>query len=196
LNKNTYHHGNLKEAIILEALSLLALQSTKELSFRQISRNIGVVSSAPYNHFKNKEHLLEEIIAVGKNKLFEIIEIEKKKSSVPSEQLLLIAKAYLNFALKEKTIFNLMFSETNKDLIFLTDKIVLEFLIIVSEKFKVGKRVKLTEKGSAITAWSMIHGLATIINKSNISLLENRLEIKLENIYKEMSAIWGKGVSV
>jgi len=196
LNKNTYHHGNLKEAIILEALRLLALQSTKELSFRQISRNIGVVPSAPYNHFKNKEYLLEEIIAVGKNKLFEIIEIEKKKSSVPSEQLLLIAKAYLNFALKEKTIFNLMFSETNKDLIFLTDKIVLQFFIIVSEKFKFGKRVKLTEKGSAITAWSMIHGLATITNKSNISLLENRLEIKLESIYKEMSAIWGKGVSI
>ena len=195
MNKDTYHHGNLKEAIILEALRLLTLQSIKELSFRHISRNIGVVSSAPYNHFKNKEHLLQEIIKVGQKKLFKIIEIEKNKSSVPAEQLLLIAKAYLNFALKEKTVFNLMFSETNEDLILLTDEIVLQFSKIISEKFKAGKRVKLTEKGSAITAWSMIHGLATIINKSNISLLENRLEIKLEIIYKEMSAIWGKGVS-
>jgi len=88
-----------------------------------------------------------------------------------------------------------MFSETNEDLVLLTDEIVLQFSKIISEKFKAGKRVKLTEKGSAITAWSMIHGLATIINKSNISLLENRLEIKLDSIYKEMSAIWGKGVS-
>ena len=196
MNKDTYHHGNLKEAIILEALRLLTLQSIKELSFRHISRNIGVVSSAPYNHFKNKEHLLQEIIKVGQKKLFKIIEIEKNKSSVPAEQLLLIAKAYLNFALKEKTVFNLMFSETNEDLVLLTDEIVLQFSKIISEKFKAGKRVKLTEKGSAITAWSMIHGLATIINKSNISLLENRLEIKLESIYKEMSAIWGKGVSI
>ena len=39
-------------------------------------------------------------------------------------------------------------------------------------------------------------GIRSIINKSNISLLENRLEIKLESIYKEMSAIWGKGVSI
>lgn len=195
MNKDTYHHGNLKEAIIFEALRLLALQSINELSFRHISRNIGVVSSAPYNHFKNKDHLLQEIIKVGQRKLFQIIEIEKNKSTVPAEQLLLIAKAYLNFALKEKTIFNLMFSETNKDLILLTDETVLQFLNIISEKFKLGKRVNLTEKGSAITAWSMIHGLATIINKSNISLLESRLEIKLESIYKEMSAIWGKGVS-
>ena len=195
MNKDTYHHGNLKEAIIFEALRLLALQSINELSFRHISRNIGVVSSAPYNHFKNKDHLLQEIIKVGQRKLFQIIEIEKNKSTVPAEQLLLIAKAYLNFALKEKTVFNLMFSETNEDLILLTDEIVLQFSKMISEKFKAGKRVKLTEKGSAITAWSMIHGLATIINKSNISLLENRLEIKLDSIYKEMSAIWGKGVS-
>ena len=195
MNKDTYHHGNLKKAFIAEALRLLASQSTKELSFRLISRNIGVVSSAPYNHFKDKGQLLQEVIIVGKNKLLQTIEVEKSKSKIPSEQLLLVAKAYLKFAMKEKTLFNLMFSETNKDLIFLTDKIVLQFSKIISEKFKSGKRVKLTEKGSAITAWSMIHGIATIINKSDVSLLENRLKIKLDKIYKEMSAIWGKGVS-
>ena len=195
MNKDTYHHGSLKEAIILEALRLLAIQDSKELSFRHISRNIGVVSSAPYNHFKDKDHLLQEISAVSSNKLFQIIELEKKKSKVPAEQLSLIAKAYLRFALEEKTLFNLMFSETNKELIFLTDKIVLQFVDIISEKFKKGKRVKLTERGSAVTAWSMIHGIATIINKKNVSFLENKLEIKLESIYKEMSAIWGKGVS-
>ena len=195
MNKDNYHHGNLKEAIISEALRLLALQSRKELSFRLISRNIGVVSSAPYNHFKDKDQLLQEIIIVGRKKLFKIIKTAKSKSNLPSEQLLLVAKSYLKFALEEKTLFNLMFSETNIDLIFLTDKIVVQFSRIISEKFKAGKRVNLTEKGSAIAAWSMIHGIATIINKSNISLLESRLEIKLENIYKEMSAIWGKGVS-
>jgi len=77
LNKDTYHHGNLKEAIILEALRLLTLQSIKELSFRHISRNIGVVSSAPYNHFKNKEHLLQQIIKVGQKKLFKIIQFQQ-----------------------------------------------------------------------------------------------------------------------
>ena len=195
MNKDTYHHGSLKKAIMLEALRLLSLQDSKELSFRHISRNIGVVSSAPYNHFKDKDHLLQEIIVVGKNKLLETIELEKKKSTIPTEQLSLIAKAYLKFAIEEKTLFNLMFSETNKDLILLTDKIVVQFFVIISEKFKKGKRVKLTEKGSAITAWSMIHGIASIINKSNAGLLENKLEIKLESIYKEMSAIWGKGVS-
>ncbi len=196
MKKVSYHHGNLKKAIIREALNLLNLNNENKLSFRHISRNIGVVSSAPYNHFKDKEHLLKELILVGQEKLLNNIRSEKQKSKLPTEQLLLVAKSYLNFASKEKALFGLMFAQTNEDLLYLTDKIVLQFEQIISEKFKKGKRVKLTEKGSAITAWTMIHGLATIINKSNLIILEEELKIELEKIFREMTAIWGKGVSI
>ena len=195
MTKNSYHHGNLKETILSEALYLLNSKNFDEISFRLISRNIGVVSSAPYNHFKDKKHLIKEIILLGENKLLKIISSEKKKSKIPTEQLLLIAKAYLNFAINEKALFNLMFSKTNEELLYLSDKIVLQFKLIITEKFKKGKRLKLTAKGSAITAWSMLHGLAISINSSKQENLESLWCIKLDSILKEMSAIWGKGVS-
>lgn len=195
MTKNSYHHGNLKETILSEALYLLNSKNFDEISFRLISRNIGVVSSAPYNHFKDKKHLIKEIILLGENKLLKIISLEKKKSKIPTEQLLLIAKAYLNFAINEKALFNLMFSKTNEELLYLSDKIVLQFNLIITEKFKKGKRLKLTAKGSAITAWSMLHGLAITINSSKQENLESLWCIKLDSILKEMSAIWGKGVS-
>lgn len=195
MTKNSYHHGNLKETILSEALYLLNSKNFDEISFRLISRNIGVVSSAPYNHFKDKKHLIKEIILLGENKLLKIISSEKKKSKIPTEQLLLIAKAYLNFAVNEKALFNLMFSKTNEELLYLSDKIVLQFKFIITEKFKKGKRLKLTAKGSAITAWSMLHGLAITINSSKQENLESLWCIKLDSILKEMSAIWGKGVS-
>ena len=195
MNKSSYHHGNLKAAILKEALKLLNLKSYDELSFRLISRNIGVVSSAPYNHFKDKGHLINEIIIYGKDKLFEDIKLAKKKSNLPTEQLYLIAKAYLKFSSVESTLFNLMFSNKNKELLQLTDKIVIQFEEIITEKFKNGKRLKVTVKGSAITAWSMIHGIAVTLNSSKREYLESLWNIKLEEIFKEMSAIWGKGVS-
>tara|TARA_E500000178_G_C16939097_1_gene715473 strand:+ start:409 stop:999 length:591 start_codon:yes stop_codon:yes gene_type:complete len=195
LNKSSYHHGNLKAAILKEALKLLNLKSYDELSFRLISRNIGVVSSAPYNHFKDKGHLINEIIIYGKDKLFEDIKLAKKKSNLPTEQLYLIAKAYLKFASMESTLFNLMFSNKNKELLQLTDKVVIQFEEIITEKFKNGKRLKVTVKGSAITAWSMIHGIAVTLNSSKREYLESLWNLKLEEIFKEMSAIWGKGVS-
>ncbi|MAJ23993.1 MAG: hypothetical protein CMP36_00625 [Rickettsiales bacterium] len=195
MNKSSYHHGNLKAAILKEALKLLNLKSYDELSFRLISRNIGVVSSAPYNHFKDKGHLINEIIIYGKDKLFEDIKLAKKKSNLPTEQLYLIAKAYLKFASMESTLFNLMFSNKNKELLQLTDKVVIQFEEIITEKFKNGKRLKVTVKGSAITAWSMIHGIAVTLNSSKREYLESLWNLKLEEIFKEMSAIWGKGVS-
>ena len=195
MTKNSYHHGNLKEAIIEEALNLLNSNIKNDFSFRLISRNLGVVSSAPYNHFKDKSDLLKELIELGINKLLKNMEKEKNKSELPSEQLLLIAKSYLNFAIKNKALYNLMFGENNKDLLDLTYKVVLQFEKIISEKFKAGKRVNLTVKGSSITAWSMMHGLAITVNNSNVDFLEEKLNMTLEEILGEMSAIWGKGVS-
>ena len=176
-------------------LQLLNYKNFDEISFRSIARNIGVVSSAPYNHFKDKKHLIKEVILLGEKKLLNVILFEKKKSKVSTDQLLLIAKAYLNFATEEKALFNLMFSNDNKELLHLCEKIVLQFEIIIIEKFKKGKRFKLTTKGSAISAWSMIHGIAVTLNNSNKENLESLWHIELENILGEMSAIWGKGVS-
>ena len=195
MTKASYHHGNLRNTILDEVLELLKYKNFDEISFRSISRNIGVVSSAPYNHFKDKKHLMKEVILLGEKKLLNVILLEKKKSILPAEQLRLIAKVYLNFATQEKALFNLMFSKDNKELLHLCEKIVLEFKTIIIEKFKKGKRFKLTAKGSAITAWSMIHGIAVTLNNSKIENLESLWHIELENILGEMSAIWGKGVS-
>ena len=195
MTKASYHHGNLKNTILDEVLELLNYKSFDEISFRSISRNIGVVSSAPYNHFKDKKHLIKEVILLGEKKLLNVILLEKKKSKLPTDQLRLIAKAYLNFASEEKALFNLMFSKDNKELLHLCEKIVLQFKLVIIEKFKKGKRFRLTAKGSAITAWSMIHGIAVTLNNSKKEKLESLWHIELENILGEMSAIWGKGVS-
>ena len=195
MTKTSYHHGNLKKTILDEVLELLNYKSFDEISFRSISRKIGVVSSAPYNHFKNKKHLIKEVILLGEKKLLNVILLEKKKSILPTDQLRLIANAYLSFATEEKALFNLMFSKDNKELLHLCKKIVLQFELVIIEKFKKGKRLKLTAKGSSITAWSMIHGIAITLNNSERESLESLWHIELENILGEMSAIWGKGVS-
>ena len=195
MNRTNYHFGNLKETILNEALKQLKNNGLNELSFRLIAKNIGVAPSAPYNHFDSKDHLLQEIIFKGQKSLIEKMKINKYKSDSPSQQLAFVGKAYLNFSIENKELFNLMFSEKNKELIMLTDKIVLLFKEIISNKFKEGKRFRVTEKGASITAWSMIHGLSSIVNKMNKDKFEKKIEKNLTEIFIEMSAIWGKGVT-
>ena len=53
MDRTGYHFGNLKETILDEALRQLESNDIKDLSFRLIAKNIGVASSAPYNHFND-----------------------------------------------------------------------------------------------------------------------------------------------
>ena len=106
--------------------------------------------------------------------------------------MLLIAKAYLKFAIKEKALFNLMFSKDNKELLHLCEKIVLQFKLVIIEKFKKGKRFKLTAKGSAITAWSMIHGIAVTLNNSKKGNFRKFMEYRIRKYFRRNVSNMGK----
>ena len=193
--RKQYHHGNLKQAIIEEALVQLNLVGAENLSFREIAKKLGVVSSAPYNHFKSKRQLYKELINIGINLLLERMNNEKNKKISPAEKLSHSAKAYLKFSLDEKELFLLMFSSNNLEIKNLINLISTQFLDIVEEKFKDGKRMRITEKGAAITAWSMVHGLAKLANNETLEVIEEQSSLKIDGIFTQMSAIWGRGVS-
>ena len=195
MSRKQYHHGNLKQEIIKESLKQLNLVGSDKLSFRTIAKNLGVVSSAPYNHFTSKNQLLRDLINIGTKTLLKKMKEEKLKQNSPSEQLSHSARAYLKFSLEEKELFLLMFSKNNFEIKQLIDAISLQFLDIVKEKFKDGRRMRVTEKGASITAWAMVHGLAKLVSNNNIELIEKNVELKFEEIFNQMSAIWGKGVT-
>ena len=52
----TYHHGNLREALLTAAESALA--SGGDLSLRALARQVGVSHAAPRRHFSDKQALL------------------------------------------------------------------------------------------------------------------------------------------
>ena len=105
MSRKQYHHGNLKQEIIKESLRQLSLVGADNLSFRTIAKNLGVVSSAPYNHFTNKNQLFRDLIKIGTNILLKKMNEERLKKNSPSEQLSFSARAYLKFSLEEKELF-------------------------------------------------------------------------------------------
>ena len=195
MSRKRYHHGNLKQEIIKESLQQLNLVGADKLSFRTIAKNLGVVSSAPYNHFESKNQLFKELINIGTETLLKKMKNEKIKKILPSEQLSYTARAYLKFSLEEKELFSLMFSNNNLEIKKLIDTISSQFLDIVKEKFKDGSRVRVTEKGASMTAWAMVHGLAKLAGNDNLEEIEKNVELKFDEIFNQMSAIWGKGVA-
>ena len=55
--------------------------------------------------------------------------------------------------------------------------------------------MRVSEKGASITAWAMVHGLAKLVSNNNLELIEENTELQFDEIFNQMSAIWGKGVT-
>ena len=116
---NTYHHGNLKDALITASLEILSEQGIDGLSLRKVAKKVGVSHTAPYNHFADKQALLAAISTAGHGQLYQTLSrvFEKVKDS-STDIITEIAWAYLQFALDDPGRFKLMFSgalEEEKD---------------------------------------------------------------------------------
>jgi AcrR family transcriptional regulator len=57
----SYHHGDLRNALLGAARSILEEDTLSELSLRAVARRAGVSHAAPYRHFPNHEALLAEL---------------------------------------------------------------------------------------------------------------------------------------
>lgn len=56
--KEQYHHGNLKNELIQNAITIIAENGVDALSLRSISSRCGVSHNAVYRHFESKEKLI------------------------------------------------------------------------------------------------------------------------------------------
>ncbi|MFM2423392.1 MAG: hypothetical protein RL291_1922, partial [Pseudomonadota bacterium] len=103
--KRGFHHGDLRRAALREALLLISEQGAARLSLREVARRCGVDHSALYGHFASKDALLDAIIAHGFAELACMIEAHAARD-MPGA----VYHAYLDFALTEPALYDLIFS--------------------------------------------------------------------------------------
>lgn len=105
-----YHHGDLRNALILMGMEMLRHKSIAELSLREIAREIGVGHNAPYRHFKNKQQLLEAIASAGFRRLKAYnLRLELEYAGDPETQLFESGMRLLTMATEQANLFSLMF---------------------------------------------------------------------------------------
>jgi AcrR family transcriptional regulator len=61
----SYHHGDLRQALLRSAKQLIAEAGIENLSLRRLAERAGVSRTAPYHHFSDKNDLLCAIAAAG-----------------------------------------------------------------------------------------------------------------------------------
>jgi AcrR family transcriptional regulator len=108
--KNSYHHGNLKEALLEEALNIIKNESLETLTLRELTTRVGASRSAIYRHFSNKEDMLKQVILAGFEQLDEEMAPIFENSELPIlEKFALMGSSYIKFAVDNPNLYRLLF---------------------------------------------------------------------------------------
>jgi AcrR family transcriptional regulator len=96
---DTYHHGDLRRALMEGALACIRDSGLEGLSLRRVASAAGVSHTAPYHHFESKGELVRALGYEGLGRLDERMgAAEAEAGGDPLERLLAIGAAYVTFA--------------------------------------------------------------------------------------------------
>lgn len=156
-NRPTYHHGTLREALVQAALLAIERSRPEDLSLRQLARELNVSPNAPYRHFTDREQLLQAVAEEGHDRL-----TQSFHALGPNPTVEAIGQAYIAFADQHPTLWQHMFAcplDEDKQLkASASFNILLE--AIARRTQTPGDHPNTFE--SAIAAWSLVHGIATL----------------------------------
>ncbi|MGI9525006.1 MAG: TetR/AcrR family transcriptional regulator [Hyphomicrobiaceae bacterium] len=105
-----YHHGNLREALVEAALSLISEKGPAGFTFAEAARAAGVSAAAPYRHFRDRDALLADVARRG----FQAFALKLKEAwddgqPTPRVAFGRLGRAYLTFAREQPAFFAAMF---------------------------------------------------------------------------------------
>lgn len=111
MSGSDYHHGDLRNALVLAGLDILDQEGLEGLSLRKVAARAGVSHAAPAHHFANREGLFVAIAAHGFDRFRDyMLEDRFADGTSPRDQLVGICRGYLRFSREQQALFRLNFS--------------------------------------------------------------------------------------
>ncbi len=164
-----YHHGNLREALVLAALELIAEKGPGGFTFADAARLAGVSSAAPYRHFRDREDLLAQVARLGFEKFADALEAAWNEGCPePFAAFERLGRAYLEFARGEPAFYAAMFeagvpSDAEPELRRAADR---AFGVLRSASEKLSAELPPASRPPAsmmsLHVWALAHGIASL----------------------------------
>ena len=160
---NTYHHGDLRDALVQAALREAERGGPEAISIKALAKELGVSQPAPYRHFADREALLQAVTAEAFRQFNAVLHAAVDKPSKRAK-LSRFAQAALEFGLERNGIYRLMFASRTMACapgdseLHLAARETLEFLVESFEAPAVG----LLRERHALQVWAALHGVITL----------------------------------
>ena len=107
--RRSYHHGNLRRALLDEALATIRAEGVEAVTLREIGARVGVSRTALYRHFADKRSLLAAVATEGFRTLKEQLVAGWQSDPGPAG-FQAMGVAYVQFAVTNSSHYRVMFS--------------------------------------------------------------------------------------
>lgn len=172
----TYHHGDLRRALIEGGLGLARTGGPSALSVREVTRAAGVSPNAAYRHFSDREHLVRAVANEAQLALARAIRtrVDAAPAGLPRadasiERLRRVGLAYIDFARSEPGWFELAFATQDphgaEGIVTLDDEVVAPFQLLLDtldEMVDSGALAPERRPFAEWACWAAVHGFADI----------------------------------
>ncbi len=110
----SYHHGDLRRALLDAALLFIEQKGAESLSMREVAKYAGVSPAAPFRHFSTRTSLLTAVAEEAMDRLALSVKhvLEGAHDLNPVQQFRAIGVGFLTWAFQNPTHFQVISSRT------------------------------------------------------------------------------------
>ncbi len=169
----TYHHGNLRQALLEHAVDLARSGGPDAVVLRDVQRAAGVSNSAAYRHYADRQALLTAVQVYGMTLLGEamlqaLAEIPNRgpRARRALARFRATGQAYVDFALAEPGLFRTAFAPGGVhhiDTTVASERHPFQILRgCIDDLVSTGHLTASRRDGLDEAAWAAVHGLAVL----------------------------------
>ena len=196
-----YHHGNLREALVLAALNLIAEKGPAGFTFAEAARSAGVSPAAPYRHFRDRDALMADVAQRGFERLgADLTRAWNNGDPDPMTAFENLGRAYLAFARSEPAYYAAMFEaqmppDMSRELEQAADQ-TLSVLREASEALcaKLPKKHRPPPMMMSLHIWALSHGIASLFARGDSG--RRKLPIPPEDLLEAGVLIYLQGLGL
>lgn len=190
--KATYHHGDLRDALLRAAEAELTEKGIEGFTLRGCAKRAGVSHAAPKHHFRDANALLTELAAVGFGRFVRAMRARRDAAEdTPRARLVGVGLGYIDFARENPALFRLMFSSFRPD--FETASLMTQardaFNLLVEsvgDLRGVDPRGNKSAMRDVAAAWATAHGLADLLLSDRIKFMAEISDGVPERLYADI----------
>lgn len=176
--KKSFHHGDLKRALLDATLELIDAETVSGVTIRAVAKVTGVSHAAPVKHYSDRRQLL----TAAANAIFgEIVELTTQRLATSEqpvrERLISTANVLYEYALEHPNRYEFIWrrdlvDHDNPDLMTTMDKLYYGYNMPADES---ASETGFDHDTLAVMIWSLVHGYVDLRMKG---MFEERQDLK------------------